>query len=96
MPCAVDHSVSFAPTPFMYRVEFIMYALTSAGLGGPLAGTRLAARYDGLFRNCWKISAAPPAAAGVEWLVPDDAVYQFCPAGNGMLMPTPPQTPSPR
>ena len=40
----------------------------------------------------WRSSAVPPATAGVEWLVPEEAVYHCWPAGK-KLMPGPPQTP---
>src|SRR5215510_13708989 len=42
--------------------------------------------------KCWRIKAAKPEIAGVEWLVPSEAVYHCCPAGK-KFEPTPPQTP---
>src|SRR5262245_36417813 len=42
----------------------------------------------------WRRSAAAPAIAGVEWLVPDEEVYHCWPGGK-KLLPTPPDTPPP-
>src|SRR5262245_27616741 len=64
IPWELDQRESLAPDRFRYRAVFISAALVIAGLGELCPA----------LMKCWRTSAAAPAAAGVEWLVPEEAV----------------------
>src|SRR6266850_5044482 len=83
IPWLFDQRLSFAPTPVMYRAEFIRKAFVIAGLGGAI---KWLMKYG-------RKSPQPPTTPGAEWLVPDEIVNNCWPTGKNKLVKVKPQTP---